>query len=62
MAYDMDTVYVLLEKHAKTDFVTVTGVYEDYDQAQEVMEELMTEYGEAVGYKIVTRVVIMAKS
>lgn len=57
MAYDMDTVYVLLEKDAKTDFVTVTGVYEDYDHAQEVMEECMATYGEAVGYKIVTRTV-----
>lgn len=61
MAYDMGTVHVLLEKDAADGFVTVTGVYEDYDVAQAIMEELMTFAGEDRGYKIVTRTVVMAK-
>lgn len=53
-------VYVLIEKRLVDEFVTVTGVYEDYDTAYEVMDKLMGVYEEEVAYKIVTRVVIQS--
>ena len=46
------TVYILLEKFLETGFVRVAGVYDSFDLAQEVMEELMLVFEEERSYKI----------
>lgn len=48
----MDTVYVLLEKDLATETVTVYGVYDSYDLAEEVMEDQLSMTEETTAFKI----------
>ena len=43
--------YVILEKDLATEFVSVAGVFEDENLANEVMSEMIAE-NEGFGYKM----------
>lgn len=47
-----EDVYVLIEKSLRFETIEVIGVYETYQLASEVAEQLMDIHGEEYGYRI----------
>lgn len=55
-----ETVYVLLEKDLRSEYISVVGVYASYDLAEEFMEELMDLHEDECSYKIESKSLVGA--
>ena len=53
-----EDVYIVLEKDLRFETVEVIGVYETYQLASEVMEELIDLHGDEYGYKIESKTLV----